>query len=357
MELLVLAENDAEWYRIRNIRVNSNFPNIEYCETPFYGHLLKPIDSMNSLPKIGATSHIEFHSSSGKLFRTTLVIDKERDSVYRRVEELPASSPYDDTQVGTIPPLRPDGTLRHPGSDALRVYYRRDRQLPTAASTMTGGSSQSGGGVTDELAGSSTIPDSGHGTISNRLSTPNNLNNTFSAYSTLNKSYGDQIDLLHDKWADEMDRYLDTKFQKATKDNQDENDPNNNNKRSHVIKLSEPNMNSTLKRSRCTSPADSQQPNNNAPFSYLYSGRDDLNHQQQPQRGTSLTQSYNRYSSPSAVQSPTRLNNNNNNNTNSRPLSTVINSSRPSSAVAQQQTGRHQSVPVQVQQIGTESML
>lgn len=44
MELLVLAEPDAEWYRDRNICVNNNFPNIEYCETPYYGHILKPLD-------------------------------------------------------------------------------------------------------------------------------------------------------------------------------------------------------------------------------------------------------------------------------------------------------------------------
>ena len=84
MELLVLAEADAEWYRVRNISVNSNFPNIEYCETPFYGHILKPLDSFTQVgpnavsnnSKSPSTSQIEFHSSTGKLYRTTLVIDK-----------------------------------------------------------------------------------------------------------------------------------------------------------------------------------------------------------------------------------------------------------------------------------------
>lgn len=113
---MVLAEQDAEWYRVRNIIVNSNFPNIEHCETPYYGHILKPLDSLMqigtgpNMPKMG-TSQIEFHSSSGKLYRTTLVIDKDRDSVYRRIEELPSSE-----QVGAeLAPLRPDGTFRHPG--------------------------------------------------------------------------------------------------------------------------------------------------------------------------------------------------------------------------------------------------
>jgi hypothetical protein len=112
MELLVLAEQDAEWYRVRNIIVNSHFPNIEYCETPYYGHILKPLDSLTQLgpnmPKMG-TSQIEFHSSSGKLYRTTLVIDKDKDSIYRRIEELPGENNNE------LAPMRPDGTFRHPG--------------------------------------------------------------------------------------------------------------------------------------------------------------------------------------------------------------------------------------------------
>ncbi len=37
IELLVLSENDDIWYKERDIKVNKNFPNIQYCETPFYG--------------------------------------------------------------------------------------------------------------------------------------------------------------------------------------------------------------------------------------------------------------------------------------------------------------------------------
>ena len=37
IELLVLSEYDAIWYKERNIKVNSSFPNIQYCETPYYG--------------------------------------------------------------------------------------------------------------------------------------------------------------------------------------------------------------------------------------------------------------------------------------------------------------------------------
>ena len=88
MELLVLAEADAEWYRVRNICVNNHFPNIEYCETPYYGHILKPLEAFvpsenGTLKAKNGNSQIEFHSSTGKLYRTTLVIDKEKDSVYR----------------------------------------------------------------------------------------------------------------------------------------------------------------------------------------------------------------------------------------------------------------------------------
>jgi hypothetical protein len=195
MELLVLADGDADWYRVRNITVNSNFPNIEYCETPYYGHILKPLDTSQSIlgqhqllagPKVG-TSNIEFHSSTGKLYRTTLVIDKERDSLYRRIEELPATSGYEE-QVGSgaIPPLRPDGTFRHPGAESLRVYYRRDRNALSGA-TLTGS------GADENTNATTTGHDSGHGTISNRLSTPNALNNTMSGYSTLNKSYSEQV--------------------------------------------------------------------------------------------------------------------------------------------------------------------
>lgn len=36
LEFLVQTEQDAEWYRTRNITVNRNFPNAEYRETPFY---------------------------------------------------------------------------------------------------------------------------------------------------------------------------------------------------------------------------------------------------------------------------------------------------------------------------------
>lgn len=226
MELLVLAEQDAQWYRVRNITVNGNFPNIEYCETPYYGHILKPLDSVNQLaasststPRTG-NSQIEFHSSTGQLYRTTLVIDKERDSVYRRIEELPSSTSSQSADQ-VVPPLRPDGGFRHPGADngSVRVYYRRDRNNVTGATATTGQSEEF-------------VADSGHGSLSHRRSTPlTNLNTaTMSPYSTLGKSYGESlaVDLLHDKWADLMDKYLDTRFRSGSAQPKDTTESDNN---------------------------------------------------------------------------------------------------------------------------------
>ena len=333
MELLVLAERDAEWYRVRNICVNSNFPNIEYCETPYYGHILKPIDAIErtggSLPRSGG-SQIEFHSSTGKLYRTTLVIDKEKDSVYKRIEELPPanaaqvdpSNAASTANTSVVPPLRPDGTFRHVGSDngSVRVYYRRDRNYNNASLANV----PSGTAVitTENEYNQQTVADSGHGSLSHRRSTPNNLNTTsMSPYSTLGKSYGENatVDLLHDKWADLMDQYLDNNLKKQAITNAEQQTPDRDpsQKRSHVIKLYDPNS-TVPKRSRC------QSPNDGSSFSYLYSGRDDyqtasatsfrdLNRQTSPyshlfhtQRGSPQTQSQ-RYPSPHhSVTSPTR---------------------------------------------------
>jgi hypothetical protein len=134
----------------------------------------------------------------------------------------------------------------------------------------------------------------------------------------LGKSYGENaaVDLLHDKWADLMDQYLDSNYKKSSAFDQPDKDGSGTGKRSHVIKLYDPNA-TMSKRSRCQSP-------NDGSFSYLYSGRDDyqtasassfrdLNRQTSPyqhlllnQRGSPQTQSQ-RYPSPhQSVQSPTR---------------------------------------------------
>ena len=92
-------------------------------------------------------------------------------------------------------------------------------------------------------------------------------------------------------------------------------------KRSHIIRLNDPSSTVTSKRSRCQSPNDNS-------FSFLYSGRDDIqsasatsfrdiNRQTSPyqhlmtstyRRGSPQTQSHNRYPSPhQSVTSPTRV--------------------------------------------------
>ncbi len=264
-------------------------------------------------------------------------------------------------QAASLPPLRPDGTFRHPLYDqqthvdpngSVRVYYRRDRPNHT---TITTHSSAPTPTPTQHQTGTATMTaaDSGHGSLSNRRSnTPgttfNTLTSTTSPYSTLGKSTGEQaaVDLLHDKWADLMDRYLDNKFRSAsvgaaahnnqhsvnfsdtltTTNNQDLNQSassSTSQKRSHVIRLNDPNATlnatSTIKRSRCQSPNDG----GSSSFSYLYSGREDLplsaqstfhrqstspyaQQQMYYNRGSPVTQSQ-RYPSPHlSVTSPTR---------------------------------------------------
>ena len=258
MELLVLAEDDAEWYRVRNISVNTMFPNIEYCETPYYGHILKPLESSSQVnmgnQKSGA-SQMEFHSSSGKLYRTTLVVDKDRDSVYRRIEELPTNS-GEPSQVGTIPPLRPED------SGSVRIYYRRDKEY-MGKKVKRDASAE---GKADDL--STTIADSGHGTMSNKRS---GLKTGASPYSTLGKTYGEQanVDLLRDEWAELMDKYLNTKFRSSEKEDQQAPQRDSSAKRNYTIRLTDGNMSVSNKRSRAQSP-------NDASFSFLYSGRDDI---------------------------------------------------------------------------------
>jgi hypothetical protein len=288
MELLVLAELDADWYRARNICVNGNFPNIEYCETPYYGHKFKPLD----LPSVTTTTtttttstqpgsnvirvnnpQIEFHSGSGKLFRTTLVIDKNKDTVYRRIEELPPSAEQ---------PQQP----QHQQNDAvpLRVYYRKGY-----------------GGLQEETV--HTMIDSGHGSLSARRSTP--LSTTYSTtmgspYSTIGKSCGEQVavDLLHDKWAELMDKYLDNRFRSSgstedfQQDPQQQGTPSSMSKRSHIIMLNNENYEAT-KRSRSAHAQSSE-----GSFSFLFSGRDDYQ-----KRSQSPQPYYNRTQSPSHRQS------------------------------------------------------
>ena len=82
----------------------------------------------------------------------------------------------------TVPPLRPDGSYRHPSSEpSVRVYYRRDRECLGAHMAKD-----------SELA-NATAADSGHGSIrrSTPLSANSNaapgLNTGMSPYSTLGK--------------------------------------------------------------------------------------------------------------------------------------------------------------------------
>ena len=294
MELLVLAEDDAEWYRVRNISVNTMFPNIEYCETPYYGHILKPLESpsQNNMNQKSGNSQIEFHSSSGKLYRTTLVVDKDKDSIYRRIEELPSTGAQSN-QVGTVPPLRPED------SGSVRIYYRRDKDFQAKKAKRDTSAAD---------AEDQTVSDSGHGTLSTKPSTQK----VTSPFSTFGKTYGEQanVDLLRDEWADLMDKYLNNKFRSNEKEDQQTPQRDSSAKRNYTIRLD----GSSAATKRAQSPSD-------ASFSFLYSGRDDfhsasatsfreLNRQTSPyqhllQKGNQQTQ--NRFPSPHhSKYSPTR---------------------------------------------------
>lgn len=221
----------------------------------------------------------------------------------------------------------------------MRVYYRRDRAdvgLLSASQAETDGQNA----------------DSGHGSMAQRRSTPlsqtqggattTTTTNLASPYSTLGKSYATEhgVDLLHDKWADLMDQYLDNKFKSnapagaaAAELSQDvtSDDQKNTMKRSHVIKLNDPNLSNTIRSTKSTSRSRAQSPE--GPFSFLYSGRDDyqsasatsfrdLNSRSPYRRGSPQTQSQ-RYTATSpppigstttstvqvhqTMQSPTRL--------------------------------------------------
>ena len=212
MELLVLAEQDAKWYKVHNISVNSRFPNIEYCETPYLAHKLRPLEPNApavETPKTGGngSTQIEFHSSSGKLYRTTLVIDKDNGFVYRRIEELPSGATGNELACKSSNSFNSSQFSQYTimflylAETSLPVYYRRDR-----ADLNTGRLSG-----TTELEQTTLNVDSGHGTITNRRDTPlSQTGNLGSPYSTLGREQG--VDLLHDKWADLMDQYLDNKF-------------------------------------------------------------------------------------------------------------------------------------------------
>jgi hypothetical protein len=221
MELLVLSEDDANWYRLKNILVNSNFPNIEYCETPrMEGHRkqLKPLDSYCQVsafliqfflvlfnfnnnnnnkkvlncpnsPRFG-TTQIEFHSATGKLYKTTLVIDsedKDKQTVYKRVEELPVASTTEEQAESAAANHftcfgAPDSSTDHPVSTGLRVYYRRDRAGYESNRPL---SHIPHGDIVSEII------DSGHGTIR-----PSATSTLQSPYSTLGQC--DPEDLIHD---------------------------------------------------------------------------------------------------------------------------------------------------------------
>jgi hypothetical protein len=283
MELLVLNEMDAEWYRERSICVNGNFPNIEYCETPYYGHKFKQIDTLSqSFGSTGGTPgatikitnpQMEFHSNTGKLYRTTLVIDnKNKDSKYTRMEELPFDQQQQNNQQEQN--ATEAEHQQQTNADPVRVYYRKGFSGINGQEDVN-------------------IADSGHGSMSARRSTPISAANMSSPYSTMGKSCAENIavDLLHDKWADLMDKYLDTKYRgSAATPVQNQNEEENKQK-SHVIFLNSDSYDGG-RRSRSQNP----QASGDHSFSFLFSGRDDYspNHRHTPKHHSRQSPHYQR---------------------------------------------------------------
>jgi hypothetical protein len=255
MELLVLGETDADWYRVRNITVNGNFPNIEYCETPYYGYKFRTLDSSPGNRRLHP-QQIEFHSNSGKVFRTTLVIDKDKESVYRRIEELPNNKEAKSASAAT-------STLTSKDEVPLRVYYRRAH-------------------AEDSRSTQNPLIDSGHGTLTGRKSTCTQ-SAPISPNSTLGKSYNTtnpQVDLLHDQWGDLMDKYLDDKYRSNSVPDASHTTTTNNKDTltstscKNIIYLNDETLKRT--RSRTQSPLRTDNTTDQqTTFSFLFSGRDD----------------------------------------------------------------------------------
>jgi hypothetical protein len=86
IELLVLSDDDANWYKERGIVVNSKFPNIQYCETPYYGYKFRDFDSKeinSNIIGFDDTRHLNTHLSSSKPFKSTYVLNTNEDKVYK----------------------------------------------------------------------------------------------------------------------------------------------------------------------------------------------------------------------------------------------------------------------------------
>lgn len=232
IELLVLSELDADWYKERGIIVNSKFPNIEYCETPYYGYKFRDLDSnardsntndFNSLKILNP--QLEFHSNTGKLYKKTYIVDRNKNTLYKRLEDL---------------------------------SKKKDQQ----------NSDDDGFDCNNESS------------KDNTLIFDNEMNATVS--SNYRKFRGDA---LHDNWSTFMDNYLNIKYNRNSNNSINNHQAKNFNKdniekekstlkKNYLIKLNDVgvvNGHDKEKRSHSlNTPRDSE-----STFSFLFSGRDD----------------------------------------------------------------------------------
>ena len=86
IELLVVTDEDAEWYRRKGISINSNFPNIQYCETPYYGFKFRDMslkDISSNIIGFGDTRRINSHLSLKKEKPKTYIINTSEDKIHK----------------------------------------------------------------------------------------------------------------------------------------------------------------------------------------------------------------------------------------------------------------------------------
>ena len=90
IELLVLADEDASWYKNRGIIVNRRFPNIQYCETPYYGFKFRDMNLTDINSKIIGfdnpsvlNPHLTNSNKTKNAYKSTYVINTNDEKIYK----------------------------------------------------------------------------------------------------------------------------------------------------------------------------------------------------------------------------------------------------------------------------------
>ena len=219
IELLVLTDKDAEWYRQKGMSVNSQFPNIQYCETPYYGFKFRNMNAKDLSSKIvgfNDTRRLNSHLSLKTEKPQTFVINTNDEKIYKLSKPVSLKK-----------------------SQSLKNGLESDENH-----------------LEDEDKKSNK---SQHGSPYNR--SMDSIHNT---------------DSLHDTWSEIMDKYLNVMNGKSQENlsNPQTASPRNIKPKNAI------NLNTEGKPSRSSS-LDSER-NKQAEFSFLYSGREDYQRNDPP---------------------------------------------------------------------------